>query len=226
MTRFLSLTSALVAGLSLAACSSGREDVNALSFVKSVTAPKAAPVVEDPAQVQAAVNEALNVLDGPLALATFEKTKNNVILRQIASNGPYRTWTSWSRDTERRSITTRNGMITATRGLRNDLMSSEIDETLSLVSSRSSGNANRVQRYLDGENQIVELRANCSVSRGGSTKVQVGAINRMTVEMIENCQAGDRSFRNIYRVDSQGRVVQSVQWLSDFYGLTVVQALR
>ncbi|WP_157708929.1 YjbF family lipoprotein [Roseovarius faecimaris] len=226
MTRFLYLTSALVAGLALAGCSNGRKDVDALSFLKSATAPKTAVVVEDPAQVQVAVNEALNVLDGPLALATFEKTNNNVILRQIASNGPYRTWTSWTKDTERRSITTRNGLITATRGLRNDLMSSDVDQTLALVSSRSSGNATRVQRYLDGENQIVEMRAQCSISRGASTRVRVGAIDRMTVEMTENCQSGDRTFRNIYRVDGSGRVVQSVQWLSDFYGLTVVQTLR
>ena len=224
--KSLSLTIALAASLGMAACSSGRKDVNALTIAKSVTAPKPAPVVEDPAQVQAAVNQALDVLDGPLALATFEKTKNNVVLRQIETNGPYRTWTSWSQVQERRSITTRNGMVTATRGLRNDLMSSNIDQTLALVSARKSGNALRVQRYLDGENQIVELHANCTITRGGSARVQVGAINRMTVEMTESCQNGSQNFRNIYRVDGQGRVVQSVQWLNDFYGVTVVQALR
>lgn len=224
--RFLSLSVALVAGLGLAACSSGRKDVTAFSLVKDLTAPKAEPVVQKPAQVAAAVNEALTVLDGPLALATFENTQNNVVLRQIATNGPYRTWTSWSEGTDRRSVTTRNGMITATRGLRSDLMSSEIDQTLALVSSRSSGTATRVQRYLNGENQIYEVRATCTVTRGGQSRVQVGAIDRMTVEMTENCQNGARSFRNIYRVDGQGRIVQSVQWLNEFYGLTVVQMLR
>ncbi len=224
--RSLTLTAALLAGLGMAACSNGHKDVNALTVAKAAVGSKPSQVVDDPAQVQAAVNEALNVLEGPLALVTFEKTNNNVVLRQIATNGPYRTWTSWSQGTDRRSVTTRNGMITATRGLRNDLMSSDVSQTLSLVSSRSSGNATRIQRYLDGENQIVEMRANCTISRGGQSRVQVGVIDRLTVEMTENCQDGDRSFRNIYRVDGQGRIVQSVQWLSDFYGLAVLQSLR
>ena len=228
LKRSLTLTMALMTGLALSACSSSnsRTDVNTLSILKSATSRKPAPVVSDPAQVQATVNEALNKLDGPLALATFEKTENNVVLFQIASNGPYRTWTSWSSVEDRRSITTRNGVITATRGLRNDLMSSNIDQTLALVSSRQSGSATRVQRYLDGENQIVEMRATCSITRSGSARVQVGSIDRMTTEMSENCQEGDRQFSNLYRVDGQGRIIQSVQWLNDFYGTTVVQALR
>lgn len=222
----VSLMLAAMAGLGLAACSSERENLNALSVAKSLTAREPAPVVADPAQVSAAVNDALTLLDGPLALATFEKTKNNVILREIATNGPYQTWTSWGGGEDRRSVTTRNGMITATRGLRNDLMSADVGASLALVTARQGGTATRVQRYLDGENQIVEMRADCSISRGGASRVQVGAIDRMTVEMSENCREGDRTFRNIYRVDSNGRVVQSVQWLNDFYGLTVVQSLR
>lgn len=226
MTRSFSLTMTLLAGLGLAACSSGREDVNTVSVAKSLVGPKNAPVVQDPAQVEVAINEALNVLDGPLALATFEKTQNNVVLRQIASNGPYRTWTSWSQGTDRRSVTTRNGVITATRGLRNDLMSSDVKQTLALVSARSSGQAIRVQRYLDGENLIVEKRSNCTITRGGQSRVRVGVIDRMTTEMTESCVDGAHNFRNIYRVDASGRIVQSVQWLNDFYGLAVVQTLR
>ncbi|WP_371224981.1 YjbF family lipoprotein [Roseovarius sp. 2305UL8-3] len=224
--KSLPLTMALIAGLGLAGCSSGRSDVTSLTVAKALVAPKAAPAVQDPQQVAASVAEALNVLDGPLALATFEKTKNNVVLRQIETNGSYRTWTSWGSG-ERRSITTLNGTITATRGLRNDLMSSDVGQSLSLISARQSGTANRVQRYLDGENLIVAVQATCTITRGETTRVQVGEIDRMAVQMIERCQTGGGvNFSNIYSVDSSGRVLQSVQWLNDFYGVTVVQQLR
>jgi len=222
----LPLTVALVAGLGLAACSSGRPDVTSLGVARALVAPKSAPAVQDPAQVAASVSEALTVLEGPLALATFEKTQNNVVLRQIETNGAYRTWTSWGSG-ERRSITTLNGTITATRGLRNDLMSSDVSQSLALISARQSGSANRVQRYLDGENLIVEMRASCTITRGDATRVQVGEIDRAAVQMIERCQTNDgENFSNIYNVDGSGRVLQSVQWLNDFYGVTVVQQLR
>lgn len=222
----LTLTAVILAGLGLSACTNERPDVTAFGMAKSLVAPKTVPVVEDPAQVAAAVSDALTRLDGPLALATFEKTKNNVVLRQIAVNGPYRTWTSWGTAEDRRSVTTRNGIITATRGLRSDLMSSDISQTLALVSARRSGSATRVQRYLDGENHIYAVTAQCTITQGGQTRVQVGQIDRMATEMTESCQQGGRTFRNIYRVDAGGRVLQSVQWLNDFYGVTVVQQLR
>lgn len=211
--------------LPLAACGNGRTDVTALSIAKSYVSPQVEPVVQDPARVAQAVTEALTVLDGPVALATFEKTKNNVVLRQIETNGPYRTWTSWGSG-ERRSVTTKNGVITATRGLRMDLMSSHIDGSLALIVARKEGTAPRVQRYLNGDNQIEELSLQCRISRSGEKRVQSGEIDRMAVEMTEVCEGENRSIRNLYRVDNTGRVLQSVQWLNDFYGATVIQALR
>lgn len=211
--------------VALAACTNERTDVTALSIAKEQFSRKDPSVVSDPAQVAQSVQEALNVLEGPLALATFEKTQNNVVLRQIQTNGPYTTWTSWGGN-ERRSVTTRNGMITATRGLMNDLMSSDVTASLSLVSARQSGSATRVQRYLDGENHTVSVTANCTITRGERTRVQAGSIDRMAVEMTESCETGERSFRNLYRVDDSGRILQSVQWLNDTYGSTVIQVLR
>ena len=224
--RLLSLTAAILAGLSLSACTNARKDNPGLSIIKNFVTPKSKDaVVSDPQQIAAAVNESLNAYSGPLALATFEKTNNNVVLRQITSNGPYKTWANLG-SAERRSITMRNGVITSTRGLIRDLMSSDIEQSLALISARRSGQVTRVQRYLDSENKISEVRANCTISRGGQAQVQVGHINRVATEMVESCQDGDRSFKNIYRVDSGGRVLQSVQWLNPFYGTTVVQQLR
>lgn len=215
----------MAAGMGLAACSSERPDTPGFDAVKSVLKPTSAPVVSDSQQVATAVGETMAALKGPIALATFEKTKNNVVLRQIETNGPYRTWAS-AGSTERRTVSTKNGILTSTRGLRNDLMSSNVDQTLALVSARRSGTAARTQRYLNGENQIYEITASCTVSNAGQTRVQVGEINRNATEMREQCQDGTRSFTNIYRVDSSGRILQSVQWLNDFYGITAIQMLR
>lgn len=223
--KYAPLAALLLAGLSLAACSNTRSDRPGLAIAQALVKPKPIPVVSDSGEVAAAVRSTLQAIDGPLALATFEKTKNNVVLRQIASNGAYRTWAS-AGSSDRRNISTRQGMLTSTRGLNQDLMSSDVSQTLALVKARRSGSAVRVQRYLNGEDQIYELRASCTVSRGGQTRVQVGEINRAATEMLESCQSDARSFTNIYRVDASGRILQSVQWLNDFYGATVIQQLR
>jgi len=215
-----------VLAFALSGCSSERPDRPGLAIVQSVLKRgQAVPVVSDQQQVEAAVQASLAALDMPLALATFEKTQNNVVLRQIAENGPYRSWSD-AASAERRTISTRNGVLTSTRGLTNDLMSSDVTETLSLVSSRTSGTATRVQRYLTSENKTYELSANCSISRGDNVRVTVGEIDQSAVEMTETCSTDTRDFTNIYRVSASGRVLQSVQWLNEFYGVVVVQQLR
>ncbi len=223
--RFAPIAVLVIAGLSIAACSNTRKDRPGLAMVQALLKPKPVAVVSDPQQVSQAVSEALNAIDGPLALATFEKTNNNVVLREIAVNGSHRTWAS-AGSADRRSLTTRHGVLTATRGLHQDLLSSDVSQTLALVKARRSGTATRVQRYLDGEDLIYEVTATCSIVRGGQTQVQVGRINRTATEMTETCQSAERNFTNLYRVDGSGRILQSVQWLNDFYGTTVIQQLR
>ena len=223
--KTLTLATMVFAGASLSACSNTRSDKPVLNVAQSIMKPKVESVVSDPQQISSAVTATLGAVQGPVSLATFEKTNNNVVLRQIATNGSYRTWADVG-SAERRNITTKNGVLTSTRGLNQDLMSSDINESLALISARKSGNSTRVQRYLNGEDLIYEVRTNCSISRGGETRVNVGEINRMTIQMTESCQDGTRSFTNIYRVDGNGRVLQSVQWLNDFYGTTVIQQLR
>jgi hypothetical protein len=223
---FRKITASLALLVLAGACGNERADVTAFSMAKSYVTPRVVPAPQTPEQVARMVGDALVSLDGPLALAVFEKSQNSVVLWQIETNGPYRTWTSWGNEVERRTVTTRNGMLTATRGLRSDLMSTDLDRTLALVTGRQTGTVTRTQRYLDGENQTVEMLATCTVSRGDQTRVQIGEIDRMAVEMIERCNAADRSFTNIYRVDERGRILQSAQWLNEIYGTMVIQALR
>jgi hypothetical protein len=211
--------------LAVAGCSNTREDRPGLDILKALTQREAAPVTLDSQQVDAVVAATLQATDIPLALATFQNTENNVVLREIARNGEFRTWSD-AGTSERRNITTRNGMLTSTRGLTRDLMSSDISESLALISARSAGSATRVQRYLDGENQIVPVIMQCSISRGDPVRVQVGEINRMAIQMMERCDDGTQSFTNIFNVDDSGRILQSAQWMNDVFGIVVIQQLQ
>lgn len=158
----------------------------------------------------------------PMSIIVLEKRKLTSIVTQIETNGAYRTYGT----PQRQSLTFRSGVITATRGLTGDLMSSEIGSLGSLLSARKSGQTQHVMRFLDGEDIIRETVYACTVTRGESTPIKQGVINTTGVGMIEKCSAGEESFTNVYVVDPSGAVVVSRQWLGDFVGYASVQALR
>lgn len=176
-----------------------------------------------PEQAGAAVTASLAQTDLPLALAVVEKTKATAILANIETNGGYRTWGT----SDRRTVTTANGLVTATRGLGNDVMSSTIGGVVPLITGRKPGTGTHILRFLDGENHTVEVTADCRVTRGGTKRVSGGEIRDVpTTEMSEACTATDQSFTNSYFVDARGRVVQSRQWLGQANGYIVIQLLR
>ena len=177
----------------------------------------------DPQQLATAVQAALAGTTEPVALGVVEGRNATAILTRIERNGAYSTWGT----PDRRTITTRGGMVTATRGLGNDLMSSQPGSSLALVSGRRAGSATRVMRYLDGENKTVELVLTCQYAKGGGKRLSAGELKNVAVsEITESCNSADTSFSNSYLVDARGRVLQSRQWLSPTSGHLVMQLLR
>lgn len=176
-----------------------------------------------PEQTAAAIQTSLANIDLPLALAVVEDRRATAILVNIETNGAYRTWGT----SDRRTVTTARGMVTATRGLGNDLMSSAITGTAGLIAGRKAGSGSHVLRFLDGENRTYEIAAQCEVNRGGAAKVSGGELrNVAATQMTEACTAGETRFTNSYLVDGRGRVVQSRQWLGQANGYITLQLLR
>ncbi|MDQ2090542.1 YjbF family lipoprotein [Marimonas arenosa] len=177
-----------------------------------------------PEQTAAAVQASLAQTDLPLALAVVEKRQATAILANIETNGAYRTWGT----SDRRTVTTAQGLVTATRGLGNDIMSSSVSQVAALVTGRKAGTGRRVMRYLDGENHTVEIASDCRIARGGQKRVSSGTIqNVLVTEMSEICSmSGGKSFSNSYLVDGRGRVLASRQWLGEANGYIALQLLR
>ena len=223
MRRFAAL--AAIAGIvGLSGCGN-QPDANifAKSLFKGVKskASQAGPV--SPEQTLAGVQSTLASTDKPVLLAFLEKRKVTAALVNIEVNGPYRTWGSG----DRRTITTRAGVVTATRGLGSDVMSSEVGGILPLITGRKPGRGVHVIRFLDGENHTVTVTAECEITRGGLHKLSAGTLgNVTTTEMTETCTASERSFANRYLVDGRGRVIQSRQWLGEAIGSVAFQTLR
>ncbi len=216
---------ALLATLVLSACSNNKSDLDSLDLVKGIFAPRQKAKPTDPQAVARSLTSALTKTEGPLALLHLKKTETTTVLRQIETNGPYRTWAAYG-SSERRSLTTKAGLITATRGLGFDLMSSDVNGVLPLISGRRNGTARRVQRYLNGENIIYEIAADCTVSRGPTQALKIGLNTRNVTEMVARCTTPEHEFTNTYQVTGDGRIVQARQWLSPAYGYAFIQQIR
>ncbi len=211
--------------LLIASCTNKRANESLWKTAYAAVKPKPEATAPDPQVVATAVKQAMVSTQGPLALMSLERTKAVAVLRPVEANGSYRTWATWG-SSERRSITTKRGMLTATRGLGFDLMSSDVDGLLNLVSARREGKARLVQRYLDGENVIQAVVATCGVTRGGSQNLVAGELNQSVTQMNAACQSEGHRFSNSYLVSSSGRILQARQWHGPHFGEMAMQQLR
>lgn len=159
----------------------------------------------------------------PLTLIVQKDLNNtSVLVLQIEQNGAYRTYSTAGKQT----LTFRQGLVTATRGLGNDMMSASVSESLALIRARKSGTAKRVLRYLDGANNVIAFEFNCQMFVTGSGQVRQGVVSANTVELTENCVADSRKFTNTYQVDASGMILSSRQWIAPLQGYYDIKVLR
>ncbi|WP_238366345.1 YjbF family lipoprotein [Mesobacterium pallidum] len=166
------------------------------------------------------VAQTLANTDQPVALVNLEASQLTALLIRIEQNGRYDTYGS----SDRRTVTFKDGMITASRGLGGDLMSASLDGSLALVSARRAGSAVRQMRFLDGEDQIFAYEFTCTVTDNG-TQPMPGS-GKPTRKMTESCGGDLRSFENSYYLDGAGDIVASRQWMGPVLGYVNVAQAR
>lgn len=227
---FTRLATAALVALALAACSndSARIDIRALvqnaapqlaaSLGAGATDPAAAPLTS-PAAVLAATTT-------PVAFARTEQDKAFYVLG-VRDNGPYRTFAT----TTRQTLVLRQGLVTATRGLGQDLMASKADTTLAMLAAGREGRARRVMQVLDGEDVTRDLVLDCVLTQGAADLPRPVAALPVGRRMTETCKGLGYdgraiSFANSYLVDAAGRIVLSRQWLPTQSGTLSLQILR
>lgn len=220
--RLTRIAGALVLGLALTACGTANQDSS--NLIKQI--PKAlASIGKKPAPSGVSpeqLTRALAATPAPVALFTIEDRQLQFIMLEIERNAPHRTFGSSSRQT----VSFRGGMISSTRGLGGDLMSSDSGPLYELVTSRTPGSARYDMRFLTPED-VTETRSfECSVSRASNVPVQAGEINAKAMGMVAVCTGGGFSFSNVFAVDSAGRIVTSRQWMGDRLGYLTVQFMR
>lgn len=225
-----SLLAALAAAVALGACSRDTAGVTsggasasgtlkaglALVMPGSGSAPTAPPSPEALAQA------ALSSVKGPVVLATFEASGATMVFGMVGENGAMRSYNS----PDQRGIVLRNGLLAATRGFGEDLMSASTEGVAQLVTARRAGTAERVQRYLDGDGTERPVPMRCAVSVGQPVSQTLSGIAYSGVQVAEHCEGSGAVVDNGYLVSAEGRVLVSRQWAGPSLGYMVFQSLR
>ena len=222
---------ATAAALALAGCGSDTSKTEgttiALGVVKGVTA-KLAPRkaaggggVPDPERLAALAKASFK---GPLILAQIEKAGLLTALGETGRNGAVRTFATPNEQT----LVFRDGLLTATRGLGNDLMSAKTAAVAALILNRRPGTAARTYRYLDGEGTERPLPMECAVVTGPTKSFDFAGRHYDTVQMDETCRAARQSLSvsNSYWVTAEGTVALSHQWIGPALGHVTIQLVR
>ena len=209
----------MLALLALAACST-RDDTPASVSVADLLRERvqAAGAPEEPAFAMPSRAE-LEQSGGSILYVALPESGAQALLSPVAQNAGSITWLT----SDEITLTTRNGLVVATRGLGDDLMSADISDVLPALAD--GGRATRIHYRLDGDNRTVEMRFACEVRGGGDEMLEIVGRRVATIHLVETCQGAGESFVNHYWLSLQGQLMQSRQWLTPGIGTVTTRRL-
>lgn len=201
-----------LACLVLAGCGSERADEGQFARQLGNALKGASPLggkAEVPDVPPALTPALLAQIESPVMVVRIEPPVQVAGLLPVARNGDTLTWA-----TEDRGVTLSftGGVLSATRGLGDDLMSVDSQELRTLLTEGRGGRAVRVHRYLDGEHQVVTEALQCEIRDAGPDEAVLPFETRPARLFVERCANLRRQIENRYWLDG-GLVIQSKQWV-------------
>ena len=210
----------LSALLAVAACGSDTDNslntqvvrAFASSAVKGVkpAAPQSAPITR----------ATLATVVTPVMLVRIDSLGQEALIAEVQTNGPVATWSSVDDIT----ISLKNGVIVATRGLGADLMAAAVPSV-----SQSSGGGqtySRIHTLLNGEDQATRTQFSCTMQNAGVKTIDIVEISYQATHVIETCSADRETFKNEYWFSSDQKMRMSRQWVSPDVGYLTIKDVR
>ena len=155
-------------------------------------------------------NQWLSEFNQPIILISSLDEKNQATLVALGNNEEKLTWVS----SDGISLTFDEGVLIATRGYSQDLLSLQYLSPVDLFRSKNI-RYKKVHRYLTSDNEFNDLNFQCSGKREKSKPV-LFLEYRITIDkFVEDCVSNQYSYKNEYDLLSGTSVViKSKQWIS------------
>jgi len=145
----------------------------------------------------------------PVILAHLPERDAVALLTKVETNQGVDTYLS----PDGISISLRDGMIVATRGLGFDLMRADTERSLAAIAAPPQ-TISRGYDHLDGENHVISVTYEC---------VYVVVSSRQTKE---TCSLPRQRFENVYQRNQAGKIINSRQWVSPQIGWIIIEVIQ
>lgn len=208
----------LLAALLVASCGNDKEALRPKDTI--VSAIQAFRNRNAPAEQVGLSRALLAQVETPVQLVTLEKPIRQALVAKVAQNNGVETWSTESNET----ISTKGGVLIATRGLGDDLMSA----TAIGGEPLRAGGSQYVRRYthLNGLDQTVVRDFSCSTASNGSETIEIVEKSFPSIKTTERCTSGAMQFVNVYWWGGNGELLRSNQWISPVIGHILIEDLR
>lgn len=231
MVEVLAMRNVFVAAalclLTLTACSSNQSVTKSpgLVFVEQLTQLVRARTEGNVAPPNAAITltrQDLAAINAPLIRITARKSGLVSLLSIAQRNGNAQIW----KTPDNISFTLRDGFLTQTRGLSEDLYATDSSGLQAAIAGTGSATGVvRIIQRLDGANGLVPVQYRCDVTKPGAENVVVLGQSFATQHYHEVCSSADDSFTNDYWIDSRGVMRVSQQWVGNDFGHLFMERL-
>lgn len=205
--------SALAVVTALSGCGNDPEASQVLLVAKSALSGAQRSAPAQPQITRALLDQIVT----PVMLARLEKRGAVAPIAEIQRNGPVETWSTLDDIT----ISLRDGVIVATRGLGGDLMAAHVPAASQLSSAGSS--YTRTYSHLNGEDQMVRREFSCETSAIGQKTIEIIEINYSVRHFVEDCVGASKTFRNDFWLGSAGKFRKSRQWVGEDLGYVILE---
>ncbi|MFK7875495.1 MAG: YjbF family lipoprotein, partial [Paracoccaceae bacterium] len=165
--------------------------------------------------------DALAGIDGAALLLELPKRGAQAVAGQVGTRAGHQTWVTQDGIT----VSFRNGALSTTRGLGNDLMAADLDEVVSALKGHRE-QALRLHQYLDGEDQTVTRAFICDYTTHGTQTLQTLFHGTRARHITETCVSTDLQFENQYWFGPRGILRKSRQWVGPENGPLLVERIK
>ncbi len=152
----------------------------------------------------------LDSLPLPALEAVLEDRDASAYMDPLQIKGNVTVWYT----TDLSQLVTRDGLITGTRGLGSDMVSSDYAATLSAIAA-GSGSAQRRLNLTNDLDQNILVSMSCTVQTVGTETLEIVELTFATRHVQETCLYSGGTITNDYWVDSRNprKIWKSRQWL-------------
>lgn len=213
------LIAALVGLTALAGCGNDKESLSGFESFKTMAKSAVASAGSKETVAPKVSRAMVDQIAAPVRAVTLEKRNQQALMVEIARNNGVETWSSVDKVT----ISVRNGVLVATRGLGDDLMAASAQHPV--LRNSADGGTRRTYSLLNGADQMVRVSADCVAKSEGVQAIEIVEKTYNLNKVVELCTLGREQFTNIYWLDSSGSIRKSRQWVSPNVGSIIIEDL-